>query len=116
MLGIPLDYGWPVTNLWAVPSIDRIDNTKGYVPGNVIVMSHRANKLKGDATKEETLGAAKFWLKFYAGNQKITTKLGEFPKEALTGAEKSPKHEARKAYWREYQRARAAQKKASKEA
>ena len=115
VLGIPLDYGWPITNLWAVPSIDRIDNTKGYVPGNVIVMSHRANKLKGDATKEETLRAAEFWLEFYAGGQKIASRLGEFPTEILLNAKKCSKHEARKAYWREYQRVRAAQKKASKE-
>lgn len=35
------------------PSIDRIDNSKGYTPDNVIVVSYRANKLKNDATLEE---------------------------------------------------------------
>ena len=35
------------------PSVDRIDNTKGYVPGNVHVVSFRANKLKNDATLSE---------------------------------------------------------------
>ncbi len=35
------------------PSLDRIDNTKGYVPGNVRVISYRANVLKGDASVEE---------------------------------------------------------------
>lgn len=34
-------------------SIDRIDSSKGYVPGNVAVMSFRANSLKNDATPEE---------------------------------------------------------------
>lgn len=35
------------------PSLDRFDNTKGYVPGNVRVISWRANRLKADATIEE---------------------------------------------------------------
>lgn len=35
------------------PSIDRIDPTKGYVPGNVRIISMRANMLKSDATLEE---------------------------------------------------------------
>jgi hypothetical protein len=35
------------------PSIDRIDSTKGYIPGNVWVISWRANILKSDGTLEE---------------------------------------------------------------
>jgi hypothetical protein len=35
------------------PSLDRIDNTKGYVKGNVRIVSWRANRLKGNATDEE---------------------------------------------------------------
>lgn len=34
-------------------SIDRIDNTKGYVPGNVKIISWRANSLKSNASIEE---------------------------------------------------------------
>ncbi len=37
------------------PSLDRIDNTKGYVPGNVEVISWRANKLKSNATADEMM-------------------------------------------------------------
>lgn len=36
-----------------VPTLDRIDNTKGYVRGNVWVISWRANHLKSNATLEE---------------------------------------------------------------
>lgn len=35
------------------PSLDRIDNTKGYVQGNVWVISMRANFIKTSATPEE---------------------------------------------------------------
>ena len=37
----------------ASPALDRIYNTKGYVPGNVHVISTRANRLKSDASIEE---------------------------------------------------------------
>ena len=35
------------------PSLDRIDNSKGYVKGNVCVISFRANQLKNCGTLEE---------------------------------------------------------------
>jgi hypothetical protein len=35
------------------PSLDRINNNLGYVPGNVIVVSDRANRIKNNATIEE---------------------------------------------------------------
>lgn len=66
MLGIELDYpthsgmrgkqhaqaNWP--------SLDRWDSSKGYVPGNVFVISYRANTLKNSATYEEILKVAKY--------------------------------------------------------
>ena len=35
------------------PSLDRKDPSRGYVPGNVSVISFRANLIKNDATAEE---------------------------------------------------------------
>jgi hypothetical protein len=37
------------------PSIDRIDDKKGYVRGNVVIVSHRANAIKRDATEQELI-------------------------------------------------------------
>lgn len=36
-----------------VPSLDRLDSAKGYVRGNVRVISARANMLKNNATEKE---------------------------------------------------------------
>lgn len=52
VLGIKLEHGTKGFHE-SSPSIDRIDSTKGYIRGNVAIMSFRANRLKHDATKEE---------------------------------------------------------------
>jgi len=48
---------------WA-PSLDRIDNTKGYIKGNVMVISRYANILKRDATLNDLKKLVKFLNKF----------------------------------------------------
>lgn len=42
------------------PSLDRIDNTKGYIPGNVKVISWRMNRRKSDMTMSEILALAEY--------------------------------------------------------
>lgn len=47
------------------PSIDRIDSKKGYIKGNVKVVSFMANKMKTNATKEQCLIFAKNIKNYY---------------------------------------------------
>ena len=42
------------------PSLDRIDNSKGYTPGNVAVISLRANMIKTNATAAELKAVAAY--------------------------------------------------------
>lgn len=49
------------------PSLDRIDNSKGYIKGNVIVVSWRANRLKSNGTIEELSLLVKNLKKLYNG-------------------------------------------------
>ncbi len=44
------------------PSLERIDNNKGYVKDNVLVVSYRANSLKNNASLEE-IEKIYYWLK-----------------------------------------------------
>lgn len=53
VLGIPLVYGNEGVRKDNSASIDRLDSSKGYVPGNVHVVCWRANRIKNDSTIEE---------------------------------------------------------------
>ena len=57
VLGMPLEWSCE-RNLGRItfpnsPSLDRIDPSKGYVKGNVWIISHRANQIKSDASHDE---------------------------------------------------------------
>ena len=68
LLGIELTYA-PFTG--STPqnyaSLDKIDPTKGYVPGNVQILSFRANSLKADSSIEELELLVKNWKVLVAG-------------------------------------------------
>ena len=66
ILGIPLfrnEGGKPSVNS---PSLDRVIPELGYVPGNICVISHRANTIKNDATAEELLAVIEYIRSFSA--------------------------------------------------
>lgn len=72
VLGIPLDYtksrlrkgaGSGIRSE-ATVSFDRIIPTKGYVAGNVLLVSWRANRIKNDGTPDEHARIARFYRKF----------------------------------------------------
>lgn len=58
-LGIPLVRG--TRKAGTSPSLDRIEPAKGYVKGNIAVISDKANRIKNDGTAQEILKVAK-WL------------------------------------------------------
>jgi hypothetical protein len=63
ILGIELNYMGrqrPDMPRDAAASLDRWDNAKGYIPGNVFVISLRANALKSNATAAELYKVAQY--------------------------------------------------------
>lgn len=67
VLGIPLRHNnekGPTDNS---PTLDRIDNALGYVKGNVLVISFRANAIKRDAEEWELRAVADYMGKFLSG-------------------------------------------------
>jgi hypothetical protein len=53
ILGIKIDYFAKFSPKDNSPSFDRIDCTKGYVSGNVMIISNKANRIKSDGNIEE---------------------------------------------------------------
>lgn len=64
VLGIPLVFGKATTDAsWRdnSPSLDRIIPARGYVKGNVVVVSYRVNRIKNDSTVTELQTIADFY-------------------------------------------------------
>jgi hypothetical protein len=62
VLGLELRYfGRSKKNATDTATLDRIENSRGYVAGNVIIVSARANELKRDATPNELRQLADFY-------------------------------------------------------
>ena len=62
LLGINLNWSNGATRQDS-PTLDRIDTNKGYIRGNVWVISHKANSIKNNATYKEFITIAKNWEK-----------------------------------------------------
>ena len=60
-LGVPLVLNGGDTS----PSIDRIDNTKGYSKDNIEIISFKANRMKNTASVQELIRFSKSVLKKY---------------------------------------------------
>lgn len=66
LLGIPLVHARGSLGAHdGSPSLDRIDPSKGYVPGNVWVISYKANSMKRDATPAELVTFARAILQHF---------------------------------------------------
>ncbi len=59
VLGIALAYDNP-KQLANSATLDRVDGNKGYIKGNVVIMSWRANNIKSDASIDELRSVLKF--------------------------------------------------------
>lgn len=46
-------------------TLDRIDNSVGYVPGNVMFLSYKANRMKSNASKDDLIAFARYVLKTF---------------------------------------------------
>ena len=59
------------------PALDRVDNDKGYVKGNVMVMSHLANMMKSSATTEDLIRFANWVIETHGNSASEVTNTSE---------------------------------------
>ena len=68
-LGIKMSWGYKSHSKKYTPSMDRIDPKKGYVKGNIVWISDRANTIKSNASVEE-IGNVYKWFKKLSAKKK----------------------------------------------
>jgi hypothetical protein len=74
------------------PSLDRIVPELGYVPGNVVFISHNANRIKNDATEKELYAVAD-WL--HEARKKVN--VNERPTAPVSeGTDSQSEHDAKR--------------------
>lgn len=78
-LGIPLRFRNSTADDSSM-SLDRIDNTRGYEPGNVAVISLKANRIKGKWTLTE-LDAVASWFR---------SQISSSPESGIAGSSSTP--------------------------
>ncbi len=77
-LGIRLDVTQGNGRNWAAPSLDRKDNSLGYIKGNTEVISMRANAMKQAASKEELIQFSKTVLNRFSNDEIKLEDIGSF--------------------------------------
>ncbi len=87
ILGIPLTYAGNGKGRQDDNSatIDKINNGQGYVRGNAIIVSWKANRMKSNATTEELLALGRFYKRGSSANSLLyfTTIIPELPTKLL---------------------------------
>lgn len=75
LLGVPFIPGTK-NNYKYTPSIDRVDNTKGYIKGNIRIITMLANSMKNSASEKELLNFSKNIMK-YVNDEDISQSTSE---------------------------------------
>ena len=65
ILKVPLTKHTMSKKDWNAPSIDKIIPELGYIKGNIMIISLKANLMKSNATKEELLEFSKFFIDYW---------------------------------------------------